>query len=119
MDDLQKKETELDTLLQELQSEHISLTRIYGQTKKELQDAREELKSLERDFENNADSSEISKKLVEQLRNEVERMKKENEQMQEVEETQRKIIQEKRIVSFMRRNDLFDVLNGRIKMKIP
>lgn len=95
---LQGREVELDDLLHDLQSEHISLTRLYGETKKELKDVNDKLKHLEEDFANNVDSDEINKRLNEQLKSELESLKIENDQMKENEETQRKIIKQLKTV---------------------
>ena len=96
---LQRKEVELDELLHSLHSEHVSLTRIYGETKQELNDVKEKLSNIENDFENNVDSREISKRLTAQLKSELESLRMENEQRKENEDTQRKIIKDMKTVS--------------------
>ena len=96
---LRQREVALDELLHDLQSEHISLTRIYGETKKELNNVSENLQSLEKDFENNVGNDEINKRLTEQLKSELESLRLENKQRKDNEETQRKIIKDMKIVS--------------------
>lgn len=96
---LKRKEVELDELLHGLHSEHISLTRIYGETKQELNNVSEKLRNLETDFENNVDSREINKRLTTQLKSELESLRMENEQRKDNEDTQRKIIKDMKTVS--------------------
>lgn len=112
---LYQRETELDEIIQDLQSEHLSLTRAYGDTKKELTSASEMLKSLERDIEHNVDSGELSRHLTEQLRSELDSLRLENEQRRDNEETQRKIIKELRAVSYQ--THLFYLVEEIIKGK--
>ena len=96
---LKEREAELDDLLHNLHSEHVSLTRIYGETKQELSDTNEKLKSLEKDLESKVDSREIDRRLKEQLKSELEAFRLENEQRRENEEIQRKIIKDMKTVS--------------------
>ena len=96
---LKEREAELDDLLHGLHNEHVSLTRIYGETKQELTDVTGKLRALEKDFENKVDSREVNKRLTEQLKSELESLRLENEQRKENEEIQRKIIKDIKTVS--------------------
>ena len=97
---LREREAELDDLLHNLHSEHVSLTRIYRETKEELSSVNEKLQILEKDLESRVDSREIDRRLKEQLKSELEALRLENEQRRENEEIQRKIIKDMKTVSF-------------------
>ena len=74
----QKREKELDEILHDMQSENLSLTRNYGEAKKELGEVTKKLRGLEEDFANTADSSEMSKQILNQMKNELEILRAEN-----------------------------------------
>ena len=95
----QKREKELDEILHDMQSENLSLTRNYGEAKKELGEVTKKLRGFEEDFANKADSSEMSKQIMNQMKNELEILRAENEERRNEEETQRKIINDMKVVS--------------------
>ena len=94
VDLLQVNSNELDEALHDLQSENAVIKRRWNDTKLELDEATKKWQTLSKTYEEEADISEISRKLIEQLRAEVDEIREEFKQSKETVESQRRIIKD-------------------------